>query len=130
MAFSINKVMVFGNIGQDIEVRVVGNSSVGSFSIATSEGYKDKNDNWVNDTEWHNIVLWKPTDYQINQIRTGRQVFVEGKLKTDTFEDKQGNKKSITKIIARQIVFVNDNSRGQVKPHTQEELVDLDDPFA
>lgn len=98
---SINKVILVGNAGKDPEVRHIDSeTSVAHFSLATSESYINKNGEKVESTEWHNIVCWrKLASLAENYIRKGSQLYVEGKIKTRSY-DQDGIKKYITEIYA------------------------------
>jgi single-strand DNA-binding protein len=104
---SVNKVILVGNVGKDPEVRYLEkNVAVANFPLATTErGYKMNNGTEVPDrTEWHNIVAWRQTAEFIEKyVKKGSQVFIEGKLKTRSYEDKTGNKRYITEIYADQL---------------------------
>ncbi len=99
---SVNKVILIGNLGKDPEVRhLEGGAAVANFPIATSEVYKDKAGNRVEHTEWHNIVLWRGlAETAEKYLKKGNQVFIEGRIKTRTWEDKEGNKRYSTEIVA------------------------------
>lgn len=101
----VNKVILIGNVGKDPEVRYLNNdTAVASFSLATSESYKDKNDEWQTKTEWHNIVTWRNTaKYVENRVKKGMQIFVEGKLTTRSWDDKEGNKRYTTEVVANSL---------------------------
>jgi len=99
----INKVILIGNLGRDPEMRYTPNSiAVCSFSIATSETYKDKNSGErITQTEWHNIVLWRGlAETSEKYLRKGSKVYIEGKLKTRKWDDKQGITRYSTEIVA------------------------------
>jgi len=105
MAFSLNKVMLIGNLGRDAETRVSpSNVSVTSFSIATTNSYKGKDGNWVNETTWHNIVSFNLSDYFKEVLKKGAKVYVEGRIQTRDYTDKDGNKKYFTDIVTDQII--------------------------
>ncbi|MDP3149223.1 MAG: single-stranded DNA-binding protein [Ignavibacteria bacterium] len=105
MAFSLNKVMLIGNLGKDAETRVTPNNfSVTSFTVATSNSYKGKDGNWVNETTWHNIVAWNLSDYSKESLKKGSKVYVEGRIQTRDYNDKEGNKRYITEIISDRII--------------------------
>ena len=112
----INKVMLLGNLGKDPEVRhLPSGSSVASFSIATSESYKDKNDQKVEITEWHNVEVWNGLAKVAEQyLKKGMTVFVEGQIRTESWDDKDGVKRYTTKIRALnfQMVGGRPNSEG------------------
>jgi len=99
----INKVILIGNLGRDPEMRYTPNSiAVCSFSVATSETYKDKNSGErITQTEWHNIVLWRGlAETSEKYLRKGSKVYIEGKLKTRKWDDKQGITRYSTEIVA------------------------------
>ena len=106
---SLNKVMLIGNVGKDPEVRYLetnpvpqGNApKVATFTLATSERYKDRNGNLQENTEWHNIVVWRGLADTVEKfVRKGTQLYVEGKLRTRSWTDQTGAKKYSTEIIA------------------------------
>ena len=101
----VNKVILLGNVGKDPEVKYFDNDvAVASFSIATSETYKDKEGNKQTKTEWHNIVAWRwLAKLAENYIKKGTQIYVEGKLTTRSWDDKDGNKRYTTEIVANSI---------------------------
>ena len=105
---SLNKVMLIGNVGRDPNVRYLeGNNpgnqgrKVATFTLATSERYRDRNGETRENTEWHNIVAWgQPADVCERFVRKGTQLYIEGKLHTRSYEDKQGRTRYITEIWA------------------------------
>jgi single-strand DNA-binding protein len=98
---SVNKVILVGNVGKDPEVKYFDNDvSVCNFPLATSETYT-KNGEKVTQTEWHNIVLWRGlAKVAENYVKKGMQLYIEGSLRTRSWEDQDGNKKYITEIMA------------------------------
>lgn len=98
----INKVTLIGYLGADPEIRTLDNgTSVGRFSLATSESYKDKNDEWQSQTEWHNIVVWRDlADRAGKNLKKGSLCYVEGKISYRKYTDKDGIEKFITDIVA------------------------------
>lgn len=98
----VNKVILVGNLGSDPETKTIeSGAKVANFSIATSERYKDKNGNQVDKTEWHNIVMWRGlADIAEKYLKKGAQVFIEGKLRTRTWDDQNGNKRYTTEVLA------------------------------
>tara|TARA_Y100000766_G_scaffold282871_1_gene297115 strand:- start:1740 stop:2168 length:429 start_codon:yes stop_codon:yes gene_type:complete len=98
----VNKVILVGNLGKDPEVRHLENgTAVANFPIATSESYKDKEGNRVDQTEWHNVVVWrKLAEIAESYLKKGSQIYLEGKLRTRSWEDQQGNKKYSTEVVA------------------------------
>ena len=102
MAGSLNKVMLIGNLGKDPESREMGDGTkMAKFPIATTETYKNRQGEKVSNTEWHNIVLWRGlAEVAINWLKKGDSVYIEGKLKTRSWEDESGVKKYATDIQA------------------------------
>jgi len=101
---SLNRVTLVGNLGQDPEVRYLDNGvAVGRFSIATTESYRDSEGNWQNrPTEWHNIVVWRSlAERAEKELKKGMAVFVEGQINYRAYDDKDGNQRKITDILAR-----------------------------
>ena len=101
----INKVHLIGNTGKDPEIRATGSGKkVASFSLATSESYKDHSGQKVTETQWHNIKAWgNLAEVAEKYIRKGQLLYVEGKVTYSSYDDKDGNKKYITEIIASNI---------------------------
>ena len=96
----VNKVILVGHVGKDPEVKhLEGGSTVCNFSVATSSSYKDKQGNKKEETEWHNIVLWRSlAEIAEKYLRKGQLIYIEGKLKTRSWNDKDGNKRYTTEI--------------------------------
>lgn len=112
MAGSVNKVIIIGRLGQDPEVKAVGQSSVANFSVATSENWTDKQGQKQERTEWHRIVVWgKLADLCGKYLAKGRQVYLEGRLTTRSWDDKDGQKRYTTEIVANTITFLG--SKGE-----------------
>ncbi|GAB1371581.1 single-stranded DNA-binding protein [Candidatus Kapaibacterium sp.] len=110
MAYSVNKVIILGNMGKDPELRSTPQGrSVCTFSIATSERYLDKNSNeWKENTDWHSIVAWDKLADRISQYgKKGSKLYVEGSLKHRQYEGKDGVTRYITEVLAREIVFLD-----------------------
>src|SRR5690606_7362077 len=105
----LNKVTLIGNLGKDPEVTTFENDvKVARFSVATTETYKDDKGEKHSDTEWHNIVLWRNlADIAEKYTHKGSLVYIEGKIKTRNYEDKEGNKKYITEIVGDQIILLD-----------------------
>lgn len=113
----VNKVILVGNLGRDPEVRYLeGGTAVANFPLATSETYKDKQGRRVEHTEWHNIVVWRGlAEVAEKYLKKGMQVYVEGKLRTRSWDDKEGNKKYTTEIVADSMTILtrkDDQSQG------------------
>ena len=103
MARGVNKVILIGNLGGDPELRSTpGGTSVASFTLATNESWNDKDGTKQERTEWHRIVAWGRLAEICGQyLSKGRQVYIEGRLQTRSWEDKQGNQRKTTEIVAR-----------------------------
>jgi single-strand DNA-binding protein len=98
----VNKVILVGHLGKDPEIRYMeGSIAKAVFTLATSETYKDKSGNKVEHTEWHNIVMWRGLAENAEKIlKKGSLVYLEGKLQTRNWADKEGAKKNMTEILA------------------------------
>ncbi len=105
---SVNKVLLIGNLGKDPEVRFTGSGqAVARFPLATSETFNDREGQRQERTEWHNVVVWGKQGEQCGQYLTkGRQVYVEGRIATRQYDDKDGNKRYITEVIAQRVQFL------------------------
>jgi len=108
----VNKVILVGNLGKDPEVRhLESGASVANFPIATTETYKDREGNRKEQTEWHNIVLWRGlADIAEKYLKKGNQIYVEGKLRTRSWEDKEGNTRYTTEVVGDNMTMLG--SRG------------------
>lgn len=98
----VNKVILVGNLGKDPEIRYLdGGVAVANFPLATSESYKDKAGNRVDQTEWHNVVLWRGlAEVTEKYLKKGSQVYIEGKIRSRSWDDKEGVKRYTTEIVA------------------------------
>ena len=98
----VNKVILIGNLGKDPEVRTLENGAMyAKFSLATNESYKDKNGDWQNITEWHNIIMWRAlAESAEKKLKKGSQIYLEGKLTSRSYQDQDGNTKYITEVRA------------------------------
>ena len=116
MPKSVNKVILVGNVGKDPEVKYTpGGMPVARFSVATSENYKDRNDEWQERTEWHSVVAWQRLAEIVGEyVRKGAKLYIEGRLQTSSWEDREsGSRKYRTEIVARDIVLLSNGNRGQ-----------------
>ena len=104
----VNKVILIGNLGKDPEVRSIeGGAKVASFSLATNEVFKGKDGNKVEQTEWHNIVVWRGlAELAEKYLKKGSQIYLEGRIKTRSWDDKEGNKRYITEIVGDTMIFL------------------------
>ena len=115
MPKSVNKVILVGNVGKDPEVRYSQSGTpVANFSLATNERFKDRNDEWQERTEWHSIVAWKRLAEIVGEyVGKGSKVYVEGKLQTTSWEDRQsGERKYRAEIVARDLLLLGPWENG------------------
>ncbi len=112
---SVNKVILVGNVGKDPEVRHLDSGvAVANFPLATSESYVAKNGDKVTTTEWHNIVLWRGlADVAEKYVTKGRQLYIEGRIRTRSYDDKDGNKRYTTEIYGDVMQMLGSRSDGQ-----------------
>ena len=124
----INKVILIGRLGADPEVRYTPDGTmIVNFRIATDESYKNKQGEKVSKTEWHRIVVFgKLAEICGNYLGKGRLVFIEGRLQTRTWDDKDGNKRSLTEIIASNMQMLE--SKGQSGSGKGQDI-SMDEPF-
>ena len=114
----INKVILVGNVGQDPEVRYTGDASngakVATLRLATTERYRDRNGNLQEHTEWHSVVVWRNTaDVVEKYVRKGTQLYIEGRLRTRSWDDQNGNKRYVTEILADTLQLLGRKQDGQ-----------------
>lgn len=133
---SVNKVILVGNLGKDPELRYTASgTAVATFSLATTERYKDREGTQQEKTEWHNIVAWRQlAEICGKYLHKGKQVFIEGKIQSRSYDDRDGNKRYITEIVADQMQMLgragDDSGRSnQTIPQGPEPTVSsFDDP--
>lgn len=108
----VNKVILVGNLGKDPELKYFENNIAKvSFSLATTEYYKDKNGQKTEQTEWHNIVMWRGLAENASKLlKKGSQIYLEGKIQSKQWTDKEGNKKNMTEILAENFTLLNSRS--------------------
>ena len=105
MAFSLNKVMLIGNLGKDAETRFTTNNlSITSFSLATTRSFKDKEGNWQNETTWHNLVGYNLSDYYKENLKKGKKFYIEGRISKRDYTDKEGIKRYATDTIVEKLI--------------------------
>lgn len=105
MAFSLNKIMLIGNLGNDAETRFTANNlGITSFSLATTHSYKGKDGNWVNETTWHNVIGFSLPDYLKEALKKGKKFYVEGRLSKRDYTDKEGVKRYVTEVVSEKII--------------------------
>ena len=151
MSKNVNKVILVGRLGKDPETNDAGRTTVTKFSVATTEYFKgkEKNADWEERTEWHNVVIWGANGEKADEVlRKGDLVYIEGKLKTDSWEDKSGNKRYSTNVVASTWIAMGDSNekgsgRGRAgrsdsrskrrdeeeSDYTRDEITDDDIPF-
>ena len=118
MAGGVNKVILVGNLGADPDMRYTnGGQGVCELRVATSESWNDKNGQRQEKTEWHRIVVWgKRAEVCAKYLSKGRQVYIEGRIQTRQYDDKDGNKRYITEVVANDVQFLGgkggDSGRG------------------
>lgn len=110
----INKVVLIGHLGKDPELRTLPSGAVyARFSIATNESYKDKEGNWQDATEWHNIVMWREMAKRAEtQLKKGSLVYIEGKLTHRSWQDQDGITKNMTEVVAQLYRKLDKNKSG------------------
>jgi single-strand DNA-binding protein len=118
----VNKVVLIGNLGKDPDMQFLeGNIAVAKFSLATTESFKDRNGRLVSQTEWHTVVLWRGlAELAQKNLHKGSPVYIEGSLKTRSWEDKEGNKKFATEIVGSNLIMLDKRTDGAA--HEGEEL--------
>ena len=118
--FGVNKVILVGNLGADPEVRkTASQQSVTQFNLATSESWVNKDGERQEKTEWHRIVVWgKLAETCAKYLGKGRQVFIEGRLQTRSWETEQGQKRFTTEIVANQVLFLGKSPQSNVERET------------
>jgi single-strand DNA-binding protein len=110
----VNKVILIGNLGKDPELKYTpGGQPVATFSLATQERFTDKSGQRQDRTEWHNIVAWGKLAELVNQyLKKGRTAYIEGRITTRSWDDKDGNKKYRTEIVANSVEFIGGSGGG------------------
>lgn len=114
MAFSLNKIMLIGNLGRDSETRLIpnNNTSVTSFTLATTYSYKNKNGEWSDETTWHNVVAFNLSDFMKETLKKGKKVYVEGRLVKRDYTDKDNVKRYVTEVRAERIIPLDSSSEN------------------
>jgi single-strand DNA-binding protein len=115
MAKSVNKVILIGNLGKDPEVKYTPQGTpVAKLTLATNESYKDKDGQWQERTEWHNVVLWQRlAEIAGEYLKKGGKVYIEGRLQTRSWDDKQTNQKRyMTEVVGQTMVLLGGRGEG------------------
>ncbi|MBA3828579.1 MAG: single-stranded DNA-binding protein [Taibaiella sp.] len=111
----VNRVVLIGNLGKDPDLQhLEGNIAVAKFPLATTETFKDKNGNLISQTEWHTVVLWRGlADLAQKYLHKGSLVFIEGRLRTRNWEDKDKNRRFSTEIVGDNLVMLDKRKEGE-----------------
>ena len=111
---SVNKVILVGNLGRDAELRYTpGGAAVATLNLATTEVFKDREGQKKEDTQWHRVILWGKTAETLQDyLVKGKQIYVEGKLQTRKWKDKDGNEKYTTEVRGDRVVLLSGGGRG------------------
>lgn len=115
---SVNKAILIGNLGRDPELRYTKDGRpVANFTLATNERWRDKQGNNQERTEWHRIVVWdKQAENCAQYLQKGRSAYIEGRIQTRDWEDKDGNKRQTTEVVAQQVKFLGARGDGAGRP--------------
>lgn len=114
----VNRVMLIGNLGRDPDVQYLeGNIAVAKFPLATTETFKDRSGKLISQTEWHTVVLWRGlAELAQKYLHKGSLVYIEGRLRTRSWEDKDGNKKFATEVVGDNLIMLD--KRSDHAPHS------------
>jgi single-strand DNA-binding protein len=138
---SVNKVILVGNLGKDAELRYTpGGTAVATLRLATTDRFKDKDGQWKDQTEWHTVVIWDKTAESLAEyLRKGKQIYVEGRLQTRSWDDREGKKRYTTEVRGDRIVLLGGRGPQAEReepaappaepPREATELTDDDIPF-
>lgn len=119
----INKVILIGNLGKDPEIITFETAKKATFPLATTEYFKNKAGEKVEQTEWHNIVCWRGlADIAEKILKKGTQIFIEGKLRTRSWEDKDGNKRYITEVVADNFSVLANRNHPDNNPDAEQPI--------
>ncbi len=118
---SVNKIILVGHLGKDPEIKTIpSGAKVASFSMATTERFKDRDGQQQEKTEWHNVVAWdRLADICAEYLHKGKQVYLEGKIQTRKWQDKDGNDRYTTEIIASQMQMLGSKAESESRPVNQ-----------
>ena len=110
----VNRVMLIGNLGKDPDVQFLeGNIAVAKFPLATTETFKDRSGKLVSQTEWHTVVLWRGlAELAQKYLHKGSLVYIEGRLRTRSWEDKEGNRKFATEVVGDNLIMLDKRTDG------------------
>ena len=114
---SLNQVQLIGNLGANPEIISLASGNKTTFSVATNERYTDKNGNPKTDTEWHSVICWgNLADITAKYLKKGSSVFVQGKIKTRSYDDANGQKRYVTEVIASSVQFLDAKAQDSQQP--------------
>ncbi len=132
MAKSVNKVILVGNVGKDPEIKVAGSgASIATFSLATTDRTKDQTGNWTDRTEWHSLVAFQRTAEIIRDyVKKGSKLYIEGRIQTRSWDDKDGQKKYRTEIIVNDLVLLSGRGEGESGGYSRSNSYDQRPPAA
>ena len=127
---SLNKVILIGNLGRDPEVKYLpSGQAVANFSVATNERWQNKEGKTEERTEWHRVVVYgKQAENCGEYLSKGRSVCIEGRLQTREWDDKNGQKRSTTEVVANRVIFLGSKGEGAAKEAVAEEEIVYDKP--
>jgi single-strand DNA-binding protein len=115
MPKSVNKVILIGNLGKDPEMKYTPQGTpVARLTLATNERFKDKDGNWQDRAEWHSVICWaRLAEIAVDYLKAGHKVYIEGRLQTRSWDDKQtGQKKSVTEIVASDVILLGTSKKS------------------
>ena len=125
----VNRVMLIGNLGKDSDVQFLeGNIGVAKFPLATTETFKDRSGKLISQTEWHTVVLWRGlAELAQKYLHKGSLVYIEGRLRTRSWEDKEGNRKFATEVVGDNLIMLDKrtDSIGSSGVHTDPGIEDI-----
>jgi single-strand DNA-binding protein len=115
----VNRVMLIGNLGKDPDVQFLeGNIAVAKFPLATTETFKDRSGKLISQTEWHTVVLWRGlAELAQKYLHKGSLVYIEGRLRTRSWEDKDGNRKFATEVVGDNLIMLDKRTDAGAPPH-------------
>ena len=121
----VNKVILIGNLGKDPEVITFDTAKKATFPLATTEFFKNKDGQKIEQTDWHNIVCWRGlADIAEKILRKGTHVYIEGKLHTRSWEDKDGNKRYITEVLAENFTVLANRNYNNTQDEAAQQPID------
>lgn len=111
---SVNKVILVGNLGKDAETKFTPSGVARTmFTVATNRRFKDQQTgDWKDEVDWHNVILWR-SENVANYLLKGKQVYVEGRLSTRSYDDKDGNKRWVTEVVAEEVILLSGGGRSE-----------------